>query len=297
MRTHLNLGSPPHLEEVDRAHLSPRIGFAPAAAGVGGGGRAPLSPSPRRRPTSQTAYTVDLLLLQWRRGGSTPNKCGLPAPAIISGYRGRTDATVNPTKPTQTTATTPNHHTTAIQWGPQNAKRRGRCRKNATPAPKAPGNLENGLPTLRTHCDAFQTQAPLCPVPLCSAPLCPVPLCSVPLCPVALCSVPLCPVPLCTVSFPFPSLVLLFPVPLPIERVPFVMRGVHRFPFSLPRQSGSMPGKNPQQGGGAKVCPICPIFWAKYPKSMGTTTTRHDLKGVNFGQIVSHKLGKTSHLR
>eukprot|EP00661_Eupelagonemidae_sp_cell13_P012513 gene12513-biopygen21482 len=48
----------------------------------------------------------------------------------------------NPTKLTQTNTTSPQHHTTATQWGPTNAIRhRGRRGKMGKPAPKAPGGL------------------------------------------------------------------------------------------------------------------------------------------------------------
>eukprot|EP00661_Eupelagonemidae_sp_cell13_P024151 gene24151-biopygen17892 len=38
-------------------------------------------------------------------------------------------SSTNPTKPTQTSTTTPQHHTSATQWGP----------KKCNPAPRAPG--------------------------------------------------------------------------------------------------------------------------------------------------------------
>eukprot|EP00661_Eupelagonemidae_sp_cell13_P011372 gene11372-biopygen16861 len=50
----------------------------------------------------------------------------------------------NPTNPTQTNTTTPQHHNTATQWGP-NCKAAPKVpEKGEITAPKAPGNWEIG---------------------------------------------------------------------------------------------------------------------------------------------------------
>eukprot|EP00661_Eupelagonemidae_sp_cell13_P009556 gene9556-biopygen1688 len=68
-------GNPPHPEEVAEHTSHLRSAFVPAAPVAGGGGRAPLSPSPRRQPTSQKRGALLSRCISSGRAGGRENDC------------------------------------------------------------------------------------------------------------------------------------------------------------------------------------------------------------------------------